>query len=134
VLQAIDDHLRVRLAALDLRAQRMEVLSSNIANADTPHYKARDFDFAQALRSAIAGTQAKIGMVRTDAGHLAGRGARDLPVALQYRVPTQPSIDGNTVEMDRELGQFSDNALRYQASLTFLNQRIAGLRTAITGQ
>jgi flagellar basal-body rod protein FlgB len=55
-------------------------------------------------------------------------------VALEYRVPVQPSIDGNTVEMDRELGQFSDNALRYQASLTFLNRRIANLRMAIAGQ
>jgi flagellar basal-body rod protein FlgB len=134
VLSAIDDHLRVRLAALDLRAQRMEVLSSNIANADTPNYKARDFDFARALRSAIAGSQQKVAMVRTDAGHLAGRGLRDLPGALQYRVPVQPSIDGNTVELDRELGQFSDNALRYQASLSFVDQRIAGLRTAIVGQ
>jgi flagellar basal-body rod protein FlgB len=134
VLQAIDDHLRVRLAALDLRAQRTEVLSSNIANADTPNYKARDFDFAQALRGAIAGTQQKVAMSRTDASHLSGRGLRELPVGLQYRLPTQPSIDGNTVELDRELGQFSDNALRYQASLSFLNQGISTLRTAITGQ
>jgi flagellar basal-body rod protein FlgB len=134
VLHAIDDHLSVRLAALDLRAKRMEVLSSNIANADTPSYKARDFDFAQALRGAIAGTQQKVAMVRTDASHLAGRGLRDLPVPLQYRVPVQPSIDGNTVELDRELGQFSDNALRYQASLSFVNQGIATLRTAIVGQ
>lgn len=135
MLQAIDDHLRVRLAALDLRAHRMEVLSSNIANADTPNYKARDFDFAQALRGAIAGThQQKVAMVRTDAGHLTGRGLRDLPVPLQYRVPVQPSIDGNTVEMDRELGEFSNNALRYQASLSFVNQGIATLRTAIVGQ
>lgn len=134
MLQAIDGHLRERLAALDLRAQRMEVLSSNIANADTPHYKARDFDFAKALRSAIAGTQPKVAMTRTDASHLRGHGPSALPVALQYRVPAQPSIDGNTVEMDRELGQFSDNALRYQASLSFVNQGIATLRTAITGQ
>jgi flagellar basal-body rod protein FlgB len=135
VLHAIDDHLSVRLAALDLRAKRMEVLSSNIANADTPNYKARDFDFAQALRGAIAGaTPQTVAMVRTDASHLSGRAPSGLPVALEYRVPVQPSIDGNTVEMDRELGQFSDNALRYQASLTFLNQRIANLRMAIAGQ
>jgi flagellar basal-body rod protein FlgB len=134
VLQAIDDHLRVRLAALDLRAQRTEVLSSNIANADTPNYKARDFDFAQALRNALGGSQAKAAVARTDARHLAGHAAFDLPVALEYRVPVQPSIDGNTVELDRELAQFSDNALRYQAALTFVNQRIADLRTAIAGQ
>ena len=112
----------------------MEVLSSNIANADTPNYKARDFDFTQALRSAISGTQQKVAMTRTDSGHLPGRGAHDLPVGLHYRIPTQPSIDGNTVELDRELGQFSDNALRYQASLSFVNQGIANLRTAIAGQ
>jgi flagellar basal-body rod protein FlgB len=134
MLQALDDHLRPRLSALDLHAQRMEVLSSNIANADTPNYKARDFDFAAALRAAIGGTQTKVALARTDRAHLDGRKGSDPQARLQYRVPVQPSIDGNTVELDRELAQFSDNALRYQADLTFLNQRISTLRTAITGQ
>jgi flagellar basal-body rod protein FlgB len=134
MLQALDDSLRAPLRALDLHARRMEVLSSNIANADTPNFKARDFDFAAALRTAIAGTQTKVGLARTDRAHLEGRKSSDLLARLQYRVPVQPSIDGNTVELDRELAQFSDNALRYQADLTFLNQRISTLRTAISGQ
>ena len=134
MLQALDDYLNTRLTALDLHAKRSEVLASNIANADTPNYKARDFDFASALRSAMGGTQARVELRRTDAAHLQGARGIDLPVGLQYRTPVQPSIDGNTVEMDEELAQFSDNALRYQANLTFVNQNIAQLRSAIVGQ
>jgi flagellar basal-body rod protein FlgB len=134
MLQALDDYLHTRLTALGLHAKRSEVLASNIANADTPNYKARDFDFASALRSALGTTQARIALDRTDRAHLSGPRGVDLPVGLQYRLPVQPSIDGNTVELDQELAQFSDNALRYQANLTFLNQQIALLRSAIAGQ
>jgi flagellar basal-body rod protein FlgB len=134
MLQALDDYLHTRLSALDLHAKRSEVLASNIANADTPNYKARDFDFASALRSAIGGSQARIALERTDRAHLSGPKGLEPPVGLEYRAPVQPSIDGNTVELDQELASFSDNALRYQASLTFLNQHIALLRSAIAGQ
>jgi flagellar basal-body rod protein FlgB len=112
MLNGIDAHLAGPLQALNLRAYRTEVLASNIANADTPNYKARDFDFAAAVSGAV--------------------GAR--VAALQYRVPVQPSIDGNTVEMDTELAQFSDNALRMQADLTFMSARLRELQTAIQGQ
>jgi flagellar basal-body rod protein FlgB len=71
---------------------------------------------------------------RTNAAHLVGPQQTDLPIGLQYRLSAQPSIDGNTVEMDQELAQFSDNALRYQANVTFLNQQLAMLRAAIAGQ
>jgi flagellar basal-body rod protein FlgB len=134
MLQALDDYLHTRLTALGLHAKRSEVLASNIANADTPNYKARDFDFASALRSAMGNAQARIALERTDRGHLSGPKGLDVPAGLQYRLPVQPSIDGNTVELDQELAQFSDNALRYQANLTFLNQQIALLRSAIAGQ
>jgi flagellar basal-body rod protein FlgB len=133
MLNGIDAHLAGPLQALNLRAQRSEVLASNIANADTPNYKARDFDFAAALRGAV-GTAQRVALARTSVRHLPGSAAGAAGPALQYRVPVQPSIDGNTVEMDTELAQFSDNALRMQADLAFMSDRIRGLTTAIQGQ
>jgi len=133
MLNGLDRFLAPRLNALDVRVQRSEVLASNIANADTPNYKARDFDFVAALRGAQAG-KGDLGLLRTSARHLAQAQASALPVNLQYRVPVQASIDGNTVEMDTELAQFSDNALRMQADITFLNGRLRSLQTAISGQ
>jgi len=133
MLNGIDAHLAGPLQALNLRAYRTEVLASNIANADTPNYKARDFDFAAALSGAI-GTRERVALARTSARHLGGATAPTPAAALQYRVPVQPSIDGNTVEMDTELAQFSDNALRMQADLTFMSARLRELQTAIQGQ
>ena len=134
MLNGLDAHLAGHLEALNLRAYRSEVLASNIANADTPNYQARDFDFAHVLREAMAAVQ-RVSLTRTSARHLgADGGGHAAPAALQYRVPMQPSIDGNTVELDTELAQFSDNAMRYQAALTFMNERIRGIRSALTGQ
>jgi flagellar basal-body rod protein FlgB len=137
MLNGIDQFFAIRMHALDLRAQRSEVLASNIANADTPNFKARDFDFPSALQAAIYGAGGGQGaprMDRTSLGHLVG-GPGLVPGAdLQYRVPFQTSIDGNTVELDTELGQFSDNAIRYQADLTFMSNQIRLLQLAITGQ
>jgi flagellar basal-body rod protein FlgB len=133
MLNGLDAHLAAPLQALNLRAHRSEVLASNIANADTPNYKARDFDFAAALSGAIGATQS-LALARTSVRHLSGAAGLALGVALQYRVPIQPSIDGNTVEMDTELAQFSDNALRMQADLAFMSDRIRSLLTAIQGQ
>jgi len=133
MLNGIDAHFAGPLQALNLRAHRSEVLASNIANADTPNYKARDFDFAAALRGAIGTTQ-RVALARTSVRHLDGGAGAAPGAALQYRVPVQPSIDGNTVEMDTELAQFSDNALRMQADLAFMSDRIRGLLTAIPGQ
>lgn len=132
MLDRIERHLAPNLKALSLRAFRSEVLAGNIANADTPHYKARDFDFQAAMRGAKAGV--RVGLARTDSGHLEPRGVAGGTPRLQFRTPSQPSIDGNTVELDAEVSRFSDNAVRYQAALTFLNSRISGLRTALTGQ
>jgi flagellar basal-body rod protein FlgB len=133
MLNGIDAYLAGPLQALNLRAYRTEVLASNIANADTPNFKARDFDFAAALSGAI-GAREQMTLARTSARHLASAGAHTPGAALQYRVPLQPSIDGNTVEMDTELAQFSDNALRMQADLSFMGSRLRNLQTAITGQ
>lgn len=128
----LDAYLSDHAGALSLRAYRGEVLASNIANADTPNYQARDFDFPAALRKAMSGVQ-RVRLSRTSERHLGGSGQAAV-ADLRYRVPVQPSIDGNTVELDTELAQFSDNAMRYQATLTFLNERIRSMRTALTGQ
>ncbi len=119
------------VAALKLREYRHQVLSSNIANADTPHYKARDIDFAQALKTAQASS---VRLGRTNEGHLAGsNAARPGGAELQYRLPTQPSLDGNTVEADVEQAAYAENAIRYRASLNFLDGSIKTLRYAIRG-
>lgn len=132
MLDRIDRHIAPNLKALNLRAFRSEVLAGNIANADTPHYKGRDFDFRAAMRGAMAASN--LGVTRTAAAHLEPRGGAAGAPRLQFRIPAQPSIDGNTVELDAEVSRFSDNAIRYQAALTFMNSRISGLRTALTGQ
>lgn len=116
--------------ALRFRAQRNQVLSSNIANADTPNYKARDLDFADALKGA---RQESIGLTQTSELHKQAWGtARDGSRTL-YRVPTQPTLDGNTVEMDVEQAAFAENALQYRASLAFLDGQIRSLRYALKG-
>jgi len=121
--------------ALNLQAYRSEVIASNVANADTPNYKAVDFDFRQALQSA-QDSQGKLGMTVTDPRHLSGSasGTSGTPdVKLQYRNAVQQSLDGNTVDMDVERGAFADNALQYQSTLTFLNKRISDLNSALQG-
>jgi flagellar basal-body rod protein FlgB len=127
----IDTALGISPQVLALRAQRMELISANLANADTPGFKARDIDFAAAMRDA-ASEQA--GLVRTDARHLGVGGQFADASQPLYRQPSQPTIDGNTVETQREHAEFMNNAIRYQASLNFLDGRIKTLRTAISGQ
>jgi flagellar basal-body rod protein FlgB len=127
-MQAFRAHLDLNATALGLREQRGTMLASNIANAATPGFKARDVDFDAMLQAQIGG-----GGLRTSHGrHFA------VPQASAggagYRVPVNPSLDGNTVEMAVEQMQFAENALRYQTSLTFLNRRISGLMTAIKGE
>jgi flagellar basal-body rod protein FlgB len=137
MLKGLDHELAGPVQALALRAARSEALASNIANADTPHFLARDFDFPAALRAALGGgaaTLPPVQLVRTSMRHLGDVFGSRLPVAMQYRVPLQASIDGNSVELDTELAQFSDNALRMQADLTFLSSRFRLLQSAIIGQ
>ncbi len=119
--------------ALRVRAQRNEVLSSNIANADTPNYKARDLDFASALKHAQGGPGGALPMKTTSTLHNQGVGFTSTGAELKFRVPTQPTLDGNTVETDVEQAAFAENAVQYRASLTFLNGAISGLRYAIKG-
>ena len=134
VISKFDEAIAFQSKALGLRAYRQQVLAENIANADTPNYKARDFNFKSALDSAMAGrAMGGLAMERTGGGHLAGTPGRAL-ADLKFRQPMQSSADGNTVEMDVERAEFAENALRYEASLTFINSRIKGLMTAIQGQ
>ena len=118
--------------ALLVRGERVGVLAANIANADTPNYKARDLDFAAVL----AGEQAtgSLPMVRTSTAHLASAEAGAGGATLKYRVPFQPSLDGNTVEAPVEQAAFAENSVRYQASLMFINRRVESLTRALSGQ
>lgn len=127
----IDDALSFQQQALGLRAYRQQVLAGNIANADTPNYKARDFDFPTALKEAVAGrSSGDLAMDRTNSGHLAGKMGAGT-ARLMYRTPAQASVDGNTVEMDVERAQFSENAIQYEAGLTFITQHLKTLMSAI---
>jgi flagellar basal-body rod protein FlgB len=118
--------------ALLLHGQRIGVLATNMANADTPNFKARDIDFSEVL----AGTDdsARLAMSTTQASHIAMNDTESVGGELKYRNPYQASLDGNTVEMPVEQAAFSENNVRYQASLTFINSRIADLQFAIAGQ
>lgn len=115
---------------LSLYGERSSLLAANIANADTPGFKARDIDFRSVL--AKAGGE-KMVMKTTHADHLGGSSAVSSP-DFMYRIPTQPSVDGNTVDTQVEQAEFAQNAVRYQSTLTFLNGKFRGLRLAIKGE
>ncbi len=118
-------------SAIELRARRAEILAANLSNADTPNYKARDIDFAEALASARE-TSEEIKLVATTDRHISThKEMSDLAVTIKYHTPFQPALDGNTVDTTIEQRKFLDNAMRYQASLTFLNGHIRSLLTAI---
>lgn len=134
----LDDYLRFNEAALSLRSQRQQLLASNIANADTPNFKARDFDFASALKETMARSTPPAGVLNaTAAAHIGGTAQNGELLAdgtpLLYRAPAQGAVDGNTVDMDVERNQFADNALRYEAGVTMLNMQIRGILAAIQG-
>jgi flagellar basal-body rod protein FlgB len=132
MIDKLDAALRFNREALNLRTQRQEVLAANIAHADTPNYKARDFDFASRLTQAVEqgrGGQS-VQMAATSSRHIQGQASSTPDRDLLYRVPSQPSIDGNTVEMDAERINFADNALRYEANLTVVSAKIKSLLAA----
>ena len=117
--------------ALLLRGQRVGVLAANLANVDTPNYKARDFDFYAALAGV---DDAPMPLRVTQPAHLELAAPGELGAELKYRNPYQASLDGNTVEGPVEQANFSENSVRYQASLAFINHTIASLQLAISGQ
>jgi len=127
---SFDSALGIHQKALAFRSQRAEVLASNLANADTPGYKARDIDFKTALENVNSGSN---GLSRTNAKHIQISTTVNSTDVL-YRTPTQSSLDGNTVDGLREKSAFAENALRYQASLTFLDGKFKGMMAAIKGE
>lgn len=134
MLSRLDEAVRFHQTALSLRSARQELLASNIANADTPNYKARDIDFASALKNALGGGSAQLPVVKTSAQHLDGAtGSAILGAPVLYRRPVQPSADGNTVDMDTERAQFAENALRYEASVKFVSDEFKDVMAAMQG-
>ncbi len=127
-----DNIFGIHQTALLLHGQRLSVLANNIANADTPGYKARDIDFRAAL--AGADQQNDLAMSVTQPGHIAAGASEIAPGELKYRNPYQASLDGNTVEMPVEQAAFSENNVRYQASLTFVNNQISEMNFVLSGQ
>ncbi len=137
--------------ALDLYAKRGQVLAANIANADTPGYLARDFNFQQALAaatggaagsaagSAVGGAAGAVAMARTNSAHLnaagtpaGGESSAAMPPLL-YQVPLQASMDGNTVNIDQQRAEFAQNSVRYEATVRFLSSKFQQMTTVITG-
>lgn len=129
----LDDALRFHQNAINLQARRQELLASNIANADTPNYKARDIDFRSALAGALGKSGGQLEMARTSGTHLPPAGAESFDQFIGYRKELQSNADGNTVNMDVERAAFAENSLHYEASLTFINGLLSGMRTAING-
>jgi flagellar basal-body rod protein FlgB len=140
--ESLDFHGR----ALLLRAERQKVIASNIANADTPRYAARDFDFKAALAeatgtrpdaSAPAAPAAAPVVAATHGAHLGGGtggSARIDSTVMKFRTVEQPSLDGNSVDLDRERANFADNAVRYEAGLRFINGSVRTMLSAIRGE
>jgi flagellar basal-body rod protein FlgB len=161
MLDKLDAEFAFDRQALDVRSYRQELLSSNIANADTPNYKARDVNFSSALAGALRKNDGTIGtgasnnstlamtqsadvtsgmtMVSDEPGHMAGKasliptgGPSDDYGKLQYRIPMQPSLDGNTVDLDSERVQFADNSLHFESTMTEVSGDIKTMLAAIT--
>jgi flagellar basal-body rod protein FlgB len=134
----LDKVFGIHQQGVRLRAQRAELLASNLANADTPNYKARDIDFKQVLQQTETAASAA-NMRTTNAKHLQSNGfdnvfGNGMNAELMYRNPLQPSVDGNTVDTQHEKSQFIQNAVQYQVSLSFLSGKIKSLMTALKGE
>ncbi len=126
----LDQAFGIHERALQLRARRAELLAGNLANAETPGFKARDFDFQKVLKQEMS---QPVKMAVTHKGHVQVDAGMISPAELLYRVPAQPSLDGNTVDPQQEYAAFSSNSLEYQASLRFLTGKIQSLKSAIRG-
>lgn len=129
-MQRLTDALDFQARALELRAERQRLIASNIANADTPGYLARDMDFARALREATGGAQA-VAPATTQAGHVTLPGGARGEAQLLYTRPAQDNLDRNSVDMDRERAAFADNTVKYEATLRFINGQVRTLLDAI---
>jgi flagellar basal-body rod protein FlgB len=135
MLNRLDDMLQFHQQALGVRGTRQQLLASNIANADTPNYKARDLDFKAALQGALngAGASGGVAMATTAPGHIAGKPGMTAGAELLYRTQQQGSVDGNTVDMDSERAAFAENTVQYEFNLTRISQQIKGMLAVIQG-
>lgn len=136
MIDKLDAAFRFQQEALNLRAQRQEILAANIANADTPGYQARDVDFSSELKKVMERGRAEssgVSLALTSSRHIPAQAISSPAVDLLYRIPDQPALDGNTVDMDRERTQFADNSLQYQTGLTLLGSQIKGMMTVLQG-
>lgn len=133
-MNRITDSIDFHGQALSLRAERQRLIASNIANADTPGYVARDVNFAQALREATSSMQPVRAVATTQSGHIAGMPTGSLEPHLLYATPSQTNLDRNTVDMDRERASFADNAVKVEATLRFINGSVRTMLDAIRGQ
>jgi flagellar basal-body rod protein FlgB len=138
MLNRLGDTLDFQAQALSLRSERQRLIASNIANADTPGYVARDLDFVQALRQATGALQPARTLQFSQPGHLGGAAAagaaRSEVSTLTYATAAQTNLDRNTVDMDRERASFADNSVKYEATLRFINGQVRTVLSAITGQ
>ena len=138
MLNRLTDALDFQAQALNLRSERQRLIASNIANADTPGYVAREMNFAQALRDATgAGTvQPAVVLAADQPGHIGGAGTNQGATfsTLLYASPSQTNLDRNTVDMDRERASFADNTVKYEAALRFIGADVRTTLSAITGQ
>ncbi|MGI4797998.1 MAG: flagellar basal body rod protein FlgB [Janthinobacterium lividum] len=135
MINRLTDSLDFQAQALSLRSERQRLIASNIANADTPGYQARDFKFSDALNAATGNTSPAATVVTTAAGHIPTTAfAASTGANLLYASPSQTNMDSNTVDMDRERATFADNSIRYEATLRFINGNVRSLMSAITGQ
>jgi flagellar basal-body rod protein FlgB len=134
VIDKLDHAFRFYQDAANLRAHRQQLIASNIANADTPQYKARDINFKEAMEGALTGRRGVI-LVTSAPNHIASSAGAGVAAGQQllYRTAVQGSVDGNTVDMDVERNQFADNAIHYEVNLTFISDQIRQMRTAIQG-
>ena len=134
MLEKLEQALAFQRQALEVQARRQQLIASNIANADTPNYKAKDVDFRAALQGALKASTSAVALATTQPGHIQGGGAPTLEGLTGYRRELQSAVDGNTVNMDVERAAFAENALHYEASVTFINGMLRSMNTAITGQ
>lgn len=128
-----DKILGVHEKALNVQAKRLQLLAGNLANADTPNFKARDIDFRAAMADANAALSSQ-SMQRTDKGHYAGATVSTGGASPMYRNPLQSSLDGNTVDVQTERGEFAQAAFRYQAALQFVDSKLRGIVAALKGE
>jgi len=135
---SFSDALGVHEQALVLRSQRTQIIATNIANSDTPGYKARDMDFASVLRDRMGMSSDTISLRTTNSRHIADQNGTGTGMVnedtLLYRTPLQPSLDGNTVDEQLENANFARNALEHQASFQFLNGKFSGMIKALRGE